>query len=338
MEPMQENEEEADLTESSHFLDPTRATDLFSGLQILYKWKHFADVTLSAGNCEIQCHRNILAIASPYFMTMFLSQMIESQQKKVHIKEMDGQTLNLVISYIYTGEITLSTDNVQDILSAANLFQILSLKDGCADFMMKHITVGNCVGVYFFAKAHQCNQLAAHAKELVNSQFDVLCREQEFLFLPVDKLVELITDDQLNIRREESLFEACIAWLNYALEERKQYVFSVFKCIRFANISSYYFCDNIDGSVHLKACEPLQESLKAVRYFHMLPNRRLEVDLNDIPRDGMSFERVVVIIANPYADENLQKFNCMEAVLPHSGEIKFICKLPHNLFMPGKKL
>lgn len=331
-----EDEDGMNPGDSSLFLDSTRAATLYAGLETLHRQKHFIDVTLCAGNREIDCHKNILAISSAYFMTMFMSGMMEGQQRKIHIKEMDGQTLELLVDYIYTGEITLSTDNVQNVLSAANLFQILSLKDGCAEFMIKHISVSNCIGVYFFAQAHQCNHLAVHAKELINSQFDVLCREPEFLFLPADKLIELINDDQINLKREEQLYEACMAWLNYSLDERKQHIFDVFSCIRFANISSYYFCDNIDSNELLRGCDPLQKSLHAVRYFHMMQNRRLEVDLNDIPRSGMPFERVIVVVANPQAEDNSQKFNCMQAVLPRSGEIKFICKLPHNLFMPGK--
>jgi len=49
----------------------------------------------------------------------------------------------------------------------------------------------------------------------------------------------------------------------------------------------------------------------------------------------MPYEKGICLIANPYAEENSSKFNCMEVVLPRTGEIKFLCKLPQNLFMPG---
>ena len=335
-EVVKEKDEKLSL-ETNKYTDPTRKSTISAGLVTLYQFKHFVDVTLVAGNKELECHRNILAISSPYFMTMFLTGLAEGQQKKIHIKEMDGGTLEMVLNYIYLGEVMLSTDNVQNVLSAANLFQIMSLREGCADFMIKHINVSNCIGVYFFAKAHQCERLAAKAKELINSQFETLSREPEFYFLPADKLVELITDDQICIRLEENLFEACMAWINYSLEERKQHLYTVIKCVRFAIISPYYFCDKIDCIELLNECEPLSEVMRTVRYFHTLRNRQSEIDLNDLPRSGMSYERGIVIIANPYAEENSQKFNCMDVVLPSTGEIKFICKLPQSLFMPGEQ-
>lgn len=39
--------------------------------------------------------------------------MSESQAKKVRIKEVDGWILKMIIEYIYTGEITVTEENVQ---------------------------------------------------------------------------------------------------------------------------------------------------------------------------------------------------------------------------------
>jgi hypothetical protein len=115
----------------------------------------------------------------------------------VQIKEMDPCTLSLVLDYVYSGEVELSVSNVQNVLSAANMFQMIALRDGCAAFMMRHITCTNCVGIYFFAKAHECYRLAARARILINSEFQAVCHEPEFRALPADQLIELISDDQV---------------------------------------------------------------------------------------------------------------------------------------------
>jgi hypothetical protein len=110
---------------------------------------------------------------------------------------MDPSTLSLVLDYIYTGEVELTVENVQNVLSAANLFQMLALRDGCAAYMMRHITVSNSVGVYFFAKAHECKKLAARARSLICAEFEAVCCEKEFQKLHVEQLIELISDDQV---------------------------------------------------------------------------------------------------------------------------------------------
>jgi hypothetical protein len=55
--------------------------------------------------------------------------------------------------------------------------------------------------------------LALKAKEIINNQFSVLCKQQEFLSLPADKLVEIVSDDDINVTVEETVFEACLEWV-----------------------------------------------------------------------------------------------------------------------------
>jgi len=186
---------EIDDVGNSVFVDRSRPSHLLHAVSQLYADGLFSDVTLCAGNEEIDCHRNILAASSEFFMAMFQTELDESGKSKIPIKEMEASTLRLVLDYVYTGKVELSTETVQSVLSAANLFQMVHLRDGCASFMMHHISVDNCVGVYFFARAHECHDLAEAARHLVNAEFEVVCREPEFLSLPADKLVDIISDD-----------------------------------------------------------------------------------------------------------------------------------------------
>ncbi|XP_069104186.1 kelch-like protein diablo [Argopecten irradians] len=317
------------------FMDQERPTNLLKGFSRLYKNKEFVDVTLIVDGREFPCHKNVLAVSSPFFMAMFSTDMAESQQDKVTLKELEALTMELVLDYVYTGAVMLSEDTVQHLLSASNRFQLLSLRSGCAEFMMNHITVSNCIGVYFFAKAHECQVLANKAKEIINNQFNNLCRQQEFLSLPADKLVEIISDDDINVTAEETVFEACMEWLSTDTLGRQQHLTAIMDCVRFANISSYYFCDRIDNSQILRECASLRKTLETVRYYHMLRNRQQEMDLNLMPRKGMMYERGVMIIANPYTEDQLKKYNSMEMLLPKLGEVIHICKLPQSLYTPG---
>ena len=84
-------------------------------------------------------------------------------------------------------QVSLTEDTVQNLLSAANLFQLIPLRDGCAEFMMSHVTVSNCIGVFFFAKAHQCNVLALKAKEIINNKVGIMQNDKFYLQILVLK-------------------------------------------------------------------------------------------------------------------------------------------------------
>ncbi|XP_013398965.1 kelch-like protein 28 [Lingula anatina] len=324
------------VSSNNTYVDQDRAQSLLRGFSVLYENKQFTDMTLVVEEREFPCHKNVLAVSSPYFMAMFTNDLSENRESKVHLKDMTSQTVSLVLDYIYTGEVVLSEDSVQNLLSAANLFQLISLRGGCADFMIRHVNVSNCIGMYFFAKAHECDDLAKKGKEIINNQFTTLCKEQEFMSLPADKLTEIVSGSQISVAQEEVVYEACLAWVLHDLETRKGDLEAVMKCVRFANISSYYFCDCIDNNGLFTDSPSLMKTLSDVRYYHMLKNRHHEMDLNFMPRSGMPYKRAIVIMANPYSDDPLTKYNSIEALLPtECGDATLLGKLPHSLFMPG---
>lgn len=44
---------------------------------------------------------------------------------------------------------------------------------------------------------------------------------EEFLLLPVNQLVDIISSDELNVRTEEQVFSAVMAWVRYTIQERR---------------------------------------------------------------------------------------------------------------------
>jgi len=110
------------------FVDNEWGLNLLHGFSKLYRDSEFVDVTLVVGEREFRCHRNVLAISSPFFMALFSTAMSESGQEKISLKELDQLTMELVLDYIYTGEVALAEDTVQDLLSAANRFQLIFRK------------------------------------------------------------------------------------------------------------------------------------------------------------------------------------------------------------------
>ena len=93
----------SDKNSDNKFIDHEWGSNLLKGFSKLYKEKEFVDVTLCVEGREFSCHKNVLAISSPFFMAMFSSDMVESSQEKITLKELDSLTMELVLDYIYTG-------------------------------------------------------------------------------------------------------------------------------------------------------------------------------------------------------------------------------------------
>ena len=84
------------------------------------------DVILCVEDREFPVHRIILAACSDYFEAMFTSGMSESanEQKKIEIKGLSADTMDILLDFIYTEKVKVSVENVQALLPAACLLQL----------------------------------------------------------------------------------------------------------------------------------------------------------------------------------------------------------------------
>ena len=44
---------------------------------------------------------------------------------------------------------------------------------------------------------------------------------EEFLLLPIPQLIDIISNDELNVRSEEQVYKAVMAWVRHILQERR---------------------------------------------------------------------------------------------------------------------
>jgi len=45
---------------------------------------------------------------------------------------------------------------------------------------------------------------------------------EEFMLLPVNQLVDIISSEELNVQSEELVFNAVMSWVRYNVQERRQ--------------------------------------------------------------------------------------------------------------------
>ena len=58
----------------------------------------------------------ILVSSSPYFYTMFLSDFGERDKSRVELKGLDVDSFEVIMKFIYTGQLEISTENAQSLI------------------------------------------------------------------------------------------------------------------------------------------------------------------------------------------------------------------------------
>uniref|UniRef100_A0A8C6PUH1 Kelch repeat and BTB domain containing 8 n=1 Tax=Nothobranchius furzeri TaxID=105023 RepID=A0A8C6PUH1_NOTFU len=215
-------------------VDAVHACNILQQLKALYDEAQLTDIVVEVDHGKtFSCHRNVLAAISPYFRSMFTSGLTESSQREVRIVGVESESMHLVLDYAYTSKVTLSESNVQALFTAASIFQIPALQDQCAQFMISRLDPQNCIGVFMFADAYGHQELRERSQDYIRKKFLCVSREQEFLQMTKEQLVSILNSDDLNVEKEEHVYESIVRWLEHDRPGRETNLVEVFsQCIR----------------------------------------------------------------------------------------------------------
>lgn len=178
---------------------------LIKNLKTLYdkETTFYTDVTLNCveDGSHFDCHRIILAASSEYFLNLFKWSAIAVVN--VH-NEMSGEVLKTVINYIYSGIIDLTTENMYEILRAANYFSLQELIEDCVEYLLNNITESNCVDILHLAYELDLKDMFSESLPYVALIFTCLMNDTEksskLFSLPTSIMVDLFKSDDLVTR------------------------------------------------------------------------------------------------------------------------------------------
>ncbi|XP_057340499.1 speckle-type POZ protein B-like [Microplitis mediator] len=118
-----------------------------------------SDIVLAVGDQKFEAHKSILMARSPVFLTMFTNNMKESSEREITISDIEPEIFKNILYSIYTDEVTELDENAEDLLEAADRFQLLSLKEMCEESLCKSVTVERAITILTLAKRHNAKQL-----------------------------------------------------------------------------------------------------------------------------------------------------------------------------------
>ncbi|XP_029347547.1 ring canal kelch homolog isoform X3 [Acyrthosiphon pisum] len=218
--------------EPTNFRNDSHSVRILEDLQYLRKKEVLCDIRFKADDGKIVIgHKIVLIAASPYFRAMF-SNFDESNKNLVTIRELDSTILQLLIDYIYTGEIMITKENVQGLLQAANILQLYFVKSVCAEFLQKQLDPSNCIDIKTFADLHDCTELFSSSEAYIKQNFLEVAKDEHFLSLSSEDLVKLISSSDLAVPFEEKVFECVIKWVKHDSDHRIDFLPKLMEHVR----------------------------------------------------------------------------------------------------------
>ena len=87
----------------------------------------------------------------------------EKNQERVKLVDVDPHALSILVNYVYTATVDVTEANVQTLLPAANLLQLIDVRDACCEFLAAQLHPTNALGIKVssvdFFKYFLCNKI-----------------------------------------------------------------------------------------------------------------------------------------------------------------------------------
>lgn len=189
---------------SAHF------RSLLDGLLALRQGAVLFDVVLLVEGRPIEAHRILLAASCDYFRGMFAGGLRETQQKEIPIHGVTYMAMTKILDYIYTSEIELDLECVQEVLIAATLVQLEVVTGFCCDFLFSWLDESNILEVYNLADLYGLQQLSARVHSYMLRNIQTLSRTDVYRQLPQDVVFSALSSDELQVNSENEAYEAAL--------------------------------------------------------------------------------------------------------------------------------
>ncbi|XP_055520679.1 kelch-like protein 18 [Leucoraja erinacea] len=232
------------------------------------------DVTLRVGDHKYSAHRIVLAASIPYFHAMFTNDMIECKQDEIAMQGMDPSALEALINFAYNGRLAIDQQNVQSLLIGASFLQLQNVKDACCTFLRERLHPKNCLGVRQFAETMMCTVLYDSANSFIHQHFVEVSMSEEFLALSFEETLELVARDELNVKSEEQMFEAVLAWVRFNREDRESCLPQLLSKVRLPLCRPQFLTDRVQQDDLVRCCHKCRDLVDEAKDYHLMPERR----------------------------------------------------------------
>lgn len=175
------------------------------------------------------------------------------------IKYVHTDIMECIINFAYSFECDVNETNLMEILSTAEYFCLAALVDRCAQFIRRILNAENCISLMlntrfskqstfifefeketrifiFFFHFRKClfkHEVQRDIRQYILRNFiEITKLNEDIIYLSCADLLDLISDDALNAKNEQPIWEFCLRWIEFDEKNRIENVPSLLEGVR----------------------------------------------------------------------------------------------------------
>eukprot|EP01114_Cavostelium_apophysatum_P001585 TRINITY_DN11385_c0_g1_i1.p1 TRINITY_DN11385_c0_g1~~TRINITY_DN11385_c0_g1_i1.p1 ORF type:complete len:277 (+),score=55.33 TRINITY_DN11385_c0_g1_i1:76-906(+) len=140
----------------------------------------FSDVQFRVGDEVLYGHKNILAARSLHFRNMFKSGMKEASEGLVHVTDVSYATLSTMLTFLYTDQLNIDPNTAVELLQVSEKYQLDELKAATEDFIRMSIESDNVIDLLMAADMHNARKLRKACVKFAVRHFSKVAQTRGF--------------------------------------------------------------------------------------------------------------------------------------------------------------
>lgn len=247
----------------------------FDKMNQMRKGEVLCDVVLTTenGRSKLYAHRSVLAASSSYFYNLYTGTYLSRYSRETVIGGITDDILSIILDYIYSSKILLDQGNVEAILYAAFQLGLESLGQLCEKFLLRKLRVENCIKMTTLARLYSLETLQSEGQRLIINNFLKIKNSGEFFQLSSKELAQIVSDDDLNVRNEEQVYNAIRAWVSYDVSSRQPEFENLLSHVRLPYINRKFLLGTIDKDSLVTSSSASRELVAEALSFKMASHR-----------------------------------------------------------------
>lgn len=171
------------------------------------------DVSFHVGSEVVRAHRSILSVHSPKFRVQFFGQNPDTGD--IEVNDVSAAAFKEFLQFFYLENVSLSMDNIEDVLNLAKQSGVKEFMDQCVDFLFQIMTMDEIIWTYQLGIRYGIEKIRNFCEPLVSIYIKDLLVSDHFIQCAHQTFGEILKSDTLACRESE-LFDACISWAKAA--------------------------------------------------------------------------------------------------------------------------
>ena len=213
-----------------------------------------------------------------------LGGMSESQSDHVELKDFERTSIGVesMIDFCYSGSLSVTLENIEELLHAATHLQIPAAIDLCCQYLLQSCSIANCIDLHKIADIYSLSSVLDYIHSFISKNFLHLISQarNQFEQLTYEQMREHFFSDTLEMHHYEEydLFAMVCAWIEVNRLERDKHALGLFQSIRFMLMTPEQLTDDVREHPLLKLNEQSRKLVEDALCFYALPNRQALLD------------------------------------------------------------